>query len=131
MNRNKPEEIYRVLKPGGLFITQQVGGQNNRELSRLLLGDGAMVVDPQFNLANSSRELAAAGFTIHDSAEFFPEQRFNDVGAFVYLAKIAEWEFAGFSVEKCYNELCLLQEKVEKDGHFMSRKHRFFMIASK
>ncbi|MFF2886398.1 class I SAM-dependent methyltransferase [Paenibacillus sp. NPDC057967] len=134
MNRHEvynSEEVYRVLKPGGLFITQQVGGQNNRELSRFLLGEGAMIVDPQFNLENSSRELAAAGFTIHESAEFFPEQRFYDVGAFVYLAKIAEWEFAGFSVEKCYNELCLLQEKVEKDGHFTSKEHRFFIIASK
>lgn len=25
-------EIYRVLKPGGLFITQQVGAENDREL---------------------------------------------------------------------------------------------------
>lgn len=126
-----PEEVCRVLKPGGLFITQQVGGQNNRELSRLLLGDGAMEVGPQFNLENSARELAAAGFAIRESAECFPEQRFYDVGAFVYFAKILEWEFAGFSVEKCYNELCLLQEKVEKDGYFTSKEHRFFIVASK
>lgn len=126
-----PKEVYRVLKPGGLFITQQVGGQNNRELSRFLLGDGAMDADPQFNLENSAGQLALAGFAIRESGEFFPEQRFYDVGAFVYFAKILEWEFAGFSVEKCYNELCLLQEKVEKDGYFTSREHRFFIAASK
>ena len=33
-----PEEIYRVLKPGGLFITQQVGAENDRELVTLLCG---------------------------------------------------------------------------------------------
>ncbi|MNJ78400.1 hypothetical protein D3C77_761450 [compost metagenome] len=26
------QELNRILKPGGLFITQQVGGQNNRGL---------------------------------------------------------------------------------------------------
>ena len=29
-----PREIYRVLKPGGLFITQQVGAENDREIGR-------------------------------------------------------------------------------------------------
>ena len=33
-----PEEIYRVLKPGGYFITQQVGAENERELVELLCG---------------------------------------------------------------------------------------------
>ena len=33
-----PSEIYRVLKPGGLFITQQVGAENDRELVELLCG---------------------------------------------------------------------------------------------
>ncbi|WP_243454423.1 class I SAM-dependent methyltransferase [Desulfosporosinus fructosivorans] len=32
-------EVYRLLKPNGLFITQQVGGLNNKELSRLLISD--------------------------------------------------------------------------------------------
>ena len=33
-----PSEIYRVLKTGGLFITQQVGAENDRELVELLCG---------------------------------------------------------------------------------------------
>ncbi|MGO4119020.1 class I SAM-dependent methyltransferase, partial [Rhizobium ruizarguesonis] len=31
-----PEEILRLLAPGGAFVTQQVGGQDNLELNRLL-----------------------------------------------------------------------------------------------
>ena len=31
-------EIFRILKPGGLFITQQVGAENDRELVALLCG---------------------------------------------------------------------------------------------
>ncbi|WP_240644651.1 class I SAM-dependent methyltransferase [Paenibacillus paeoniae] len=134
MNRHEsysPGEVYRILKPGGLFITQQVGGQNNREMSRYLLGDGAIAVDSKFDLEGSVSELVSTGFAICESAEFFPEQRFYDVGAFVYFAKILEWEFSGFSVEKCYNELCLLQAKIETDGSFTSKEHRFFIMARK
>ena len=32
------EDICRILKPGGLFITQQVGAENDRELVELLCG---------------------------------------------------------------------------------------------
>ena len=32
------QEIHRVLKDGGIFITEQVGAENDRELVELLLG---------------------------------------------------------------------------------------------
>ena len=32
-----PQEVFRVLKPGGIFLTQQVGAENDRELVSLLL----------------------------------------------------------------------------------------------
>ena len=31
-----PDEIYRILNPGGIFITQQVGGLDNLELNQVL-----------------------------------------------------------------------------------------------
>lgn len=33
------EEVRRILKPNGIFITQQVGGKNNEILSKALLKD--------------------------------------------------------------------------------------------
>lgn len=33
----REEEIFRLLKPGGTFLTQQVGAHNDRELVELLL----------------------------------------------------------------------------------------------
>lgn len=35
----KAKETYRVLKNGGIFITEQVGAENDRELVELLLGN--------------------------------------------------------------------------------------------
>lgn len=125
------QEVHRILKPGGVFITQQVGGRNNRVLSEFLLGDEAAPVDEAFNVGRVSDELRSSGFTIVQAAEAFPMLRFKDVGALVYFAKIIEWEFPGFSVEKCYDRLCLLQEQLAQEGYIGSEEHRFIIIAVK
>ncbi|MBQ4899578.1 class I SAM-dependent methyltransferase [Paenibacillus sp. Marseille-P2973] len=125
------EEVYRILKPGGIFITQQVGGMNNRELSQLLLGGDVMITDAEFDLDHSVRELKQAGFTVLEQREAFPEVRFLDIGALVYFAKIIEWEFPGFSVDRCYGQLCKLQKSLNQNGYVASREHRFFILARK
>ncbi|MFD3259929.1 class I SAM-dependent methyltransferase [Paenibacillus lentus] len=125
------QELDRVLKPGGLFITQQVGGQNNRELSRRLLGDEAMITDDGFSLEQAVRDLTVTGFTVLEQQECFPSLRFLDIGALVYFAKVIEWEFAGFSVDRCFEQLCALQAKLEQEGYVQSKEHRFFITARK
>ncbi len=125
------EEVYRILKPGGMFITQQVGGSNNRELSRFLLGGDVMITNEEFNLDHSVRDLRQVGFTVLEQRECFPELRFLDIGALAYFAKIIEWEFPGFSVDRCFGQLCKLQESLKRDGFVASREHRFFILARK
>lgn len=125
------QELVRVMKPGGWFITQQVGGQNNRELSRWLVGEEGMTTDSGLGLAEAVRELMLAGFTVLERQECFPRLRFMDIGALVYFARVIEWEFAGFSVDRCFEKLCELQKKLEQDGCVESREHRFFIMARK
>ena len=126
------QEVYRVLKPGGLFITQQVGGQNNLALTHRLLGEEASrTTDPAFSLKSASCQLLDAGFAIQDGKECYPILRFYDVGALVYYATIIEWEFPGFSVERCFDRLCEIQEDVENMGYVESREHRFIILATK
>jgi hypothetical protein len=121
--------VYRILKPGGIFVTQQVGGKNNRELSKFLLENDLM--DPNFNLQSTQNDLLNAGFNISDGRECFPLLKFYDVGALVYFAKIIEWEFPDFSVDKCFERLCYLQEKIEEIGYIQSVEHRFLVVGSK
>lgn len=125
------KELYRVLKPGGSFVTQQVGGMNNRELAGFLLGSSTAEIAPDFSLAWNVEELKQAGFTISVSEECFPYARFRDIGALVYLASIIEWEFPGFSVDHCFGQLCQLQQELERRGYVESREHRFMIIAKK
>lgn len=124
-------EVRRILKPGGVFLTQQVGGQNNRELSRFLLGEDASHTDPGFNLYNTVQELELNGFSILKQEEYFPELTFLDIGALVQFARIIEWEFPGFTVERCYPQLMRLQNRLQRDGKVTSREHRFMITARK
>ncbi|WP_241781577.1 methyltransferase domain-containing protein [Paenibacillus sp. DMB5] len=134
MNRHEAyssREVYRILQLGGVFITQQVGGRNNRALSEYLLGEEAAPADHQFSVEPVCSELQRSGFKVIEAAEMFPLLRFRDIGALVYFAKIIEWEFPGFSVEKCYDRLVLLQQQLERDGYIASMEHRFMIVAVK
>ncbi|MOA34969.1 hypothetical protein D3C78_1563860 [compost metagenome] len=90
-----------------------------------------MVTDAGFNLSRTVAELSQVGFTVLKQQEFFPSLQFADVGALVYFAKIIEWEFADFSVDRCFEQLCELSQWVEKEGYISSTEHRFFALARK
>ena len=121
-------EVKRVLRPGGMFITQQVGGSNDEALSQLLLEDYNPQF-PEFTLTNEQKAIHNHGFDILLAAEEYPYLRFFDIGAIVYFAKIVPWEFPGFSVERCYPKLCELQDRLEKDEYIECLAHRFLIVA--
>jgi len=125
------EEIFRVLQPGGCFITQQVGAENDRELVRLLLPKEPPLPFPEQYLALTAEKFRAAGFLIREAAECRRPIRFFDVGALVWFARIIEWEFPGFSVDSCTPQLLAAQRMLEERGSLDGQIHRFFMIAEK
>jgi len=63
------------------------------------------------------------------SNECFPEVKFYDVGAIVYWAKIIEWSFPRFSVERNFARLCALQDDIESHGFISALQHRFIIAA--
>lgn len=123
------EEVNRVLKPQGVFITQQVGGQNNISLSKSIISDFQPLY-PDLNLSNALNEVTE-GLDVIYSNEAYPLVHFYDVGAIVYFAKIIQWEFPGFSVEKNREQLLSLQESLTKYGSIQSHEHRFIIVIQK
>ena len=127
-----PVEMRRVLKPGGYFVTQQVGETNDRDLVEMVLPDVPKPFEGQeLFLASRVKALEDAGFEILESGEVFTPIKFYDVGAFVWFARIIEWEFIDFSVDKCLDKLLKLQEKIEKDGVIEGTTHRYMIVAQK
>lgn len=81
------QELRRILKPGGLFITEQVGAENDRELVELLLGKTDLPFPEQY-LEIACRQFSAAGFELLDAQECFRPIKFFDIGALVWFARI-------------------------------------------
>lgn len=124
-------EVYRVLKGGGTFITQQVGHLNNRDLSLFLLGETPLTKSNPESLCAAVQEAERLGFHVLEQSECFPKTYYYDMGALVYMAKIIEWEFPGFSVDKCFDKLLELQKLIENQGYFISTEHRYLLVLKK
>jgi len=124
------EEIHRVLKPDGFFITQQVGAENDRELVKLLCGETEMPFPEQY-LNITSNKFEDAGFRILRGEECFRPIRFYDVGALVWFARIIQWEFPDFSVDTHLENLLSAQSVLEEHGSIDGSIHRFLLVARK
>jgi len=125
-----PSEVERVLKPNGLFITQQVGGMNNHALSKYLIDDFKPLY-PEITLDNFIADLNNEAFDILFKAEAFPSLEFYDVGALVFFAKVIEWEFPGFSVDSHIDKLMELDKHIVNNSKYVSTEHRFIIVARK
>ncbi len=119
-------ELSRTLAPGGVFLTEQVGEDNDRELIELLL-PGTPKAYPGLNLQNTAEKFQNAGFSVLESQEAFRPIRFYDVGALVWFARVLPWEFPGFSVESCFENLWKAQRLLDGRGVLEGRIHRFWL----
>ncbi len=124
------EELYRVLKPNGLFITQQVGRDNDKEFIVLLCPEHTNPF-PLAALKPQCEQFKKAGFTILRSKEAYRPIKFYDVGALVWFARVIEWEFQGFSVENNFNRLIETQRVLEQHGSLDGTIHRYMIVAEK
>ena len=123
-------EIHRVLRQGGIFTTEQVGEDNDRDLVEQVL-PGTPKPFPHKNLREQRAAFEAAGFRILRGEEAFRPILFYDVGAFVWFARVIEWEFPGFSVDRCFDRLLAMQEELEKTGRIQGTIHRYLILAQK
>ena len=84
-----------------IFITQQVGAENDRELVELLLNEIPPLPFPKQYLHKVQQAFEKKGFTTLEAEEVYRPIKFWNVGALVWFAHIIEWEFPNFDVKKC------------------------------
>jgi SAM-dependent methyltransferase len=126
-----PAEVWRVLHPGGRFITQQVGGEDHADLNRLLAAPEPDNGYAFWTLAYARDQLAAVGFVIGLADEAFPIARFTDAGALAYYLRAIEWQIPDFDVERYFPRLREIHRRCREEGGIASREHRFILVAER
>lgn len=124
------DELFRILKPGGIFLTQQVGPRNCVELNQYLGApiDANLV---HWKLDQEIGALEQAGFTVLQCYEQVLESNFYDIGAVVFYLKVIEWQIEDFSVLKYEPRLRNMHQLIEQQGAFFASEHRFLIEAQK
>ena len=121
-------EVKRVLKPNGMFITQQVGDLNGVNLASRLIPN-YQKTDFNLHLSTVVRELRENQFEIIEQFESYPVQKFFSMDALIYYVRTINWEFPNFSVETHMNELLSLNEELDRTGFVYNQEHRFMIVA--
>lgn len=126
-----PAELHRILKPDGMFITQQVGWKDNLELNQRLGYPVEELENLDWDLKKVVNELEDAGFNIIKKQEAFPITRCFDVGAIVYYLKAIPWQIPEFSVEKYEKNLWYMHLEILEEGYIDLTSHRILILSEK
>jgi SAM-dependent methyltransferase len=128
-----PTEVFRLLKPGGCFITQQVGIKNDAKLRFILTNNEDRENNIEWSFENIVKDLELVGFQIIESQENITFTRIYDVGAIVYYLKAILWELLDFSVEKYNSKLVKIHNQIIKQSYLDldDNNHRLLIRAKK
>lgn len=122
------DEIARVLKPGGTYLSQEVGPGSVFELVEYFRG-------PQERTARDPEQARAmaegAGLEVVDLRTATLRMEFFDIGAVVYFLRKVVWMVPGFTVAEYRPQLRALHDKITAEGPFVAHSSRFLIEARK
>jgi SAM-dependent methyltransferase len=120
-----PAEIARVLRPRGVFLTQQVGERNEDDVHVLL---GRRPPRPSgWNAAFARRQLESADLEVTRTEEAEITTTFADIGALVWWLRMIAFSVP-FSLERDRDRLIELHEA---ETPLVLRERRFLLEARK
>ncbi|HYJ70226.1 MAG TPA: ubiquinone biosynthesis protein [Nocardioidaceae bacterium] len=119
------DDVRRLLRPHGAFVTQQVGGDEEASV-RALLGLAPQTDD--WTLAEAQAQLEAAGLAIVDGDEEWAATVFTDVAALVAYIRSVPWSIPEFDPAAMRDRLTALHEACVRDGRLEAVTHRFWTV---
>jgi len=131
------DEVRRVLRPGGSYLSQQVGSGTVRELTEFMMGPQLPTAHALPPLASTSGaspvtavELAeAAGLDVVDVRQEALRMEFHDIAAVVHFLRKVIWIVPGFTVDAYREQLARLHAFIERHGPFVAHSQRFLIEA--
>ncbi len=122
----EPPDIVRILRPGGVFLTQQVAKEQWRELTPFFPN---RTVFPD-HFVDYARAFEAAGLSVTTQHHTW-RAAYPTLGELAYLLMIAPWEFAGFDPMRDIDSLLGVEEACGTDEGIVLTHARYLMIAHK
>jgi SAM-dependent methyltransferase len=123
------DEVARVLMPGGVFLSQQIGAGTNRELAAFFRGPRDIPEEWRTDYRVGQAE--AAGLEVVDLREVDLHVEFFDIAAVIVFLRKVIWTVRDFDVDRDRDRLAVMHELIERDGSFVSYARRFLIEAHK
>lgn len=122
-------QIARVLRPGGCYLSQQIGAGSNRELIDAMMGPQVVSQTRSTDAARAAAQ--AAGLTVTGLQERALRVEFFDIAAVVYFLRKVLWTVPGFTVERYRPQLAAVHEQIQSGHPFVAHSQRFLIEARK
>jgi len=122
-------EIARVLRPGGTYLSQQVGAGSMGELTDFVMGP-----QPVSRVRSASRAVAAAqtaGLEVVDLRKATLRAEFDDIAAVVHFLRKVVWTVPDFTVDRYRPQLAALHQQILAQGPFVAHARRMLIEARK
>ena len=129
LNRHEafdPVEVWRIIKPHGSFLTEQVGSDEAASIRTLL---GLPVDAPEWAAAVAVHQLEAAGMTIDELQEERLAMTFTDIGALIGYVRSLPWAYEDLGWANLQPRLQQLHA-LSQSKPIEAVAHRFVIMAS-
>jgi SAM-dependent methyltransferase len=119
-------DIFRLLRPGGHLLSQQVGSDDLAGLNAALGAPGA---HHRWTAEVVAAALEEAGLHVTDVREEHPDVIFRSVGEVVRQLRDLPWQIRDFSPEKYADALGRVDSFIRLHGALTVTAHRFLIQA--
>jgi SAM-dependent methyltransferase len=121
------DDIARVLRPGGVYLSQQIGAGTNRELAEAMLGPLPPPARQHPEQIVAAAE--AAGFEVLEVRGETLRAEFYDIAAVAHFLRKVIWTVPDFTIEKYRDRLRAVHEEITVNGMFVSHAKRVLIEA--
>ena len=119
-------DLYRVVKPGGYIIVNQMGSDNYKELINIFL---PFKLHGRWDREASCQTLSDIGLEIIDSVEEHGYVRFDTLASFIQFMKgITK---ADITQDRFMNFYSHVLKQIKDKKYFELTTHRFMVVARK
>jgi SAM-dependent methyltransferase len=123
------EEIARVLRSGGTYLSQQVGAGSVVELTEAMMGP--QEVGDEWTAQRRAEAAEAAGLQVVDLRSASLRMTFDDIAAVVHFLRKVIWIVPNFTVDAYRRQLADVHARIQADGPFVAHSQRVLIEVRK